>query len=977
MSDTGRVISTAIQFLDGFTKPSKEVINSMRKMGNEAVKAGKQIQNAGKSISNVGSTLTRSVTAPLLAVGAAAVKVSAEFEAQMSRVQAIAGASSSELKQLTDQAVDLGASSVYSAKEVAVGMENMASAGFSTKEIMASMSGMLNLAASSGEDLATSAEIAASTVRGFGLEAKETAHVADVLAKTAATTNAAVADTGDAMKYAAPVANALKISLEETAAAIGIMSNAGIKGSQAGTTIRGALTRLVKPTKQVYEGMDALGVKFFDNQGQMKSMSKIIEELRTSTKGLSDEEKNKALAQIFGTEALSGMLALVNSSPGEFDNLTKALKNSDGAAMEMANTMMDNTKGAIEQMKGSIETAGIKLGNILTPNVTLAAKKIGELADKFSKLTVGQQGTIVKIAVIAAAIGPVLLIFGKMVTTIGTCVRVFGTVTKVIANFGGIVGVIASPAGIIIGILIGISIAAILIIKNWDKAKGFLEKVGGWFKTAFEKSGFTVDQFKNKFLSIASSFSSIFGKIGGYIEGFSEIFNSKIRSEIVERMPQIKAAFEGAVKGALVIFDSLLSLVDKGAKKFDKLLTTVENVFKNNLIKKWCEDNKTALELAGVAVATITALIIAYNAAAIATATASGAQTIAIYAMYAADGVAAIAKGALAAATTIWTTVAGVATTVTSGLGAAVTFLTSPIALVIIAIGAAVAIGILLYKNWDKIKAKATELGQKLKSSFKEVQTFLANWGKSVTSAVKNAITNMITGAAATLKKLGTVFTSAFNKAANAVPALRIAFEIAKSYITNVISTIKGVIGGLKTIFSGITTFISGVFTGNWSKAWEGIRTIFKGVFQSLVALCKTPINAVISIINGAINGVNKMGIKVPDWVPLIGGNAFSINIPNIPMLYKGTDNWRGGAAVINDRKGEIVDLPKGSRVYPHDKSIQMARKEGAAGSGKSINITINKLADKLEVRNDNDIDKIAEAFANKLLKVSLNMGVT
>lgn len=118
------------------------------------------------------------------------------------------------------------------------------------------------------------------------------------------------------------------------------------------------------------------------------------------------------------------------------------------------------------------------------------------------------------------------------------------------------------------------------------------------------------------------------------------------------------------------------------------------------------------------------------------------------------------------------------------------------------------------------------------------------------------------------------------------------------------------------------------------------------------------------------------MGIKIPDWVPVIGGKGFSINIPTIPMLYKGTDNWRGGAAVINDRKGEIVDLPKGSRVYPHDKSVQMARKEGAANGSRSIVVTINKLADKLEVRNDGDIDKIADALARKLQKVSLNMGV-
>ena len=148
---------------------------------------------------------------------------------------------------------------------------------------------------------------------------------------------------------------------------------------------------------------------------------------------------------------------------------------------------------------------------------------------------------------------------------------------------------------------------------------------------------------------------------------------------------------------------------------------------------------------------------------------------------------------------------------------------------------------------------------------------------------------------------------------------------------------------------------------------------IFGGIFDTLAALIKAPINAVIGIINGAISGINKLGIDVPDWVPVIGGQKFGINIPPIPMLYKGTNNWQGGAAIIHDRGGEIVDLPKGSRVYPHDKSIEMARREGA---GSGIIINIQKLADKIEVRSDEDIDRIAEALAYKLKKVAFNTGM-
>jgi phage-related minor tail protein len=267
--------------------------NQMEELGNSATRAGEQIQNAGEkisgiggAISNVGNALTVGVTTPILAAATAAVSLGNDFEAQMSRVQAIAGATSTELEALTDQALQLGADTSFSASEVAQGMENLASAGFTVEEIMAAMSGMLDLAASSGADLATSSEIAASAIRGFGLDASDAAHVADVFAEASARTNAQTEDMGEAMKYVAPVASAMSQSLEETAAAIGIMSDAGIKGSQAGTSLRGALSRLAKPTQPVADKMDELGLSFYDAAGNMLPLNEMIEQLQDRFQGL-------------------------------------------------------------------------------------------------------------------------------------------------------------------------------------------------------------------------------------------------------------------------------------------------------------------------------------------------------------------------------------------------------------------------------------------------------------------------------------------------------------------------------------------------------------------------------------------------------------------------------------------------------------------------------------------------------------------
>lgn len=314
----------------------REIVNTENKLktlqsqSSKWSTAGKAIEEFGNKITNVsdkvdklGNTLTTGLTAPIIGLGTAAVATGNSFEAQMSRVQAIAGATGDELEQLTDQAIQLGAETSFSATEVAAGMENLASAGFTTNEIMEAMPGLLDLAASSGAELATSSEIAASAIRGFGLEASEAGHVADVFAEAAARTNAQTEDMGEAMKYVAPVAKTAKLSIEETAAAIGIMSDAGIKGSQAGTTLRGALVRIVKPTKPVKEAMEKLNVEFYKSDGTMKSLTEIIDDLSKHTQGLTDETKNQALAQIFGTEALSGMLALVNRRSRRFRRYDK------------------------------------------------------------------------------------------------------------------------------------------------------------------------------------------------------------------------------------------------------------------------------------------------------------------------------------------------------------------------------------------------------------------------------------------------------------------------------------------------------------------------------------------------------------------------------------------------------------------------------------------------------------------------------
>lgn len=350
-----------------------------------------------KGLSKLGNLTTKGLKATTAAItgtsialegiGLAAVKAGSDFEAQMSRVKAISGATGTEFEKLKSQAIQLGADTSFSAGQAAEGMENLAVAGFTTNEIMEAMPGLLDMAAASGEDLANSSEIAASTLRGFGLEAEEAGHVADVLAENANKTNSSVSETGEAMKYVAPLARAAGLSFEETAAAIGIMANAGIQGSQAGTTLRGAISRLSKPTDDMIDAMEELGISFYNSNGEMKSLGEQVGMLEGAFSGMTDEQKNNYLVTLYGQEALSGMLALINEGQGSLTELTKSYESCDGSAQKAADTMQDNLKGAIEELSGSAESLGIvfyeDVADSLKKTAETATESINNITDAF------------------------------------------------------------------------------------------------------------------------------------------------------------------------------------------------------------------------------------------------------------------------------------------------------------------------------------------------------------------------------------------------------------------------------------------------------------------------------------------------------------------------------------------------------------------------------------------------------------------
>ena len=353
--------------------------------------SGKVVMGFGDKLLNVTKVAALGGAAAVVGLGKKVYDVAGGFDQQMARVNAITDEVGVSYADLRKKAIDLGAQTAFSAKEAAAGMENMASAGFNTKEIYDSMQGVLALAAVSGGDVALAAENSASALRGFGLEASQAGHVADVFAQAAAKTNAEVADMGEAMKYIAPVAHSMGISLEETAAAVGILSDSGIKGSQAGTSLRGALSRLAKPTKAMHETMDALGLSFYDSNGNMKSLADQVGMLKNAFKGLTPEQQQNALVTLYGQESLSGMLALISAGPDKLRELTKSFEQSGGAADKMAQQMQNNLPSKIEQMFGALESVAIRIGDKLFPLVAPQIEKLTDWIDKtFSEVNIGK-----------------------------------------------------------------------------------------------------------------------------------------------------------------------------------------------------------------------------------------------------------------------------------------------------------------------------------------------------------------------------------------------------------------------------------------------------------------------------------------------------------------------------------------------------------------------------------------------------------
>ena len=386
--------------------------------------AGKKMEAFGDSVTSAGQKIMPASMA-VAGLGAAAVKTAADFDSGMSKVAAISGATGDDLDALRDKAREMGAKTKFSASEAASAMEYMAMAGWKTEDMLGGIEGIMSLAAASGEDLATTSDIVTDALTAFGLSAQDSGHFADILAAASSNANTNVRMMGETFKYCAPIAGALGFSAEDVAEAIGLMANAGIKSTQAGTALRTIMNNLSGEVKITGAALGEVTIATTNADGSMRDLSDILADCRGAFSQLSESERAQAAEALVGKNAMSGFLALMNAAPEDIEKLSTAIDNCDGTAAQMAETMQDNLAGQLTILKSQLEELAISFGEMLMPAIRAIVSKIQAFVDKLNGMSESQRKAILTIGLIVAALGPLLVIIGTLISKVGVAMQGF------------------------------------------------------------------------------------------------------------------------------------------------------------------------------------------------------------------------------------------------------------------------------------------------------------------------------------------------------------------------------------------------------------------------------------------------------------------------------------------------------------------------------------------------------------------------
>ena len=854
--------------------------DKVKKSQEELAKVNTALEQNNTSIRNTKTQLAGVIgTAAALgaAIYAGPVKKSRELEAQMSTVKAISNATTEDMTRLTDMAKHMGATTQFTAVEAGKALEYMAMAGWKTDQMLGGLPGIMNLAAASGEDLGQVSDIVTDALTAFNMTADQSGRFADVLAQASSNANTNVSMMGATFQKVAPVAGTLGYSVEDMSLGIGLMANASVKAETAGTSLKTALANMAKPTKQMQAYMDKYGISLTNADGSMKTFREVIDNLRSSLGGLSKTEKTAAATAIFGKESFAGMLAIVNASDADFKKVSDAVNNAAGAAERMAAIKLDNLEGDVTLLKSATDGLQTAIGDALLPTFRAGTQQLTKFVSNLTEFINANPELVRTIVKVTAGL---LTFKGAALTAKLGFLELKGgvlTIQKVMALFKG-----------------KTALAGVEAVGFAGKVKGVAKSVTGYFGGIGSAAGGVGRAFGQMFsgTKIGGAFSKIGGAAGGV---FSKLFSgmggvaTRAFTGVAGTITNILGKAGTAVAAGPL--GKIGSVIGKGFGKIGTMIAPLQKLG-GAILGPFSGILGKVLPVVGVISLIVAAVQILRD-------NLDKVREV-VERVFGKAGLD-VFNGIVDAITNIGDTIRNIFTD--GNLGGARQFL--------INLFGEEATGVIdgaitiLQTVWNILSGFIEFVNAYVRPIVEQIFSFIVG---TVLPQIAQAFAEWAPTIASILQGLAEVVSSI----ATAIMAvIQFLMPTIQSIIGVALETIKGVVSGALTAIKGLVDVFAGIFTGDWTRVWEGVKSIFSGVWNSLKSIASGVLNGIIGLVNGVISGLNKL--KIPDWVPCIGGK--DINIPLIPQFATGTDSTPD-TFIAGEQGAELITNAKNRSVF-------------------------------------------------------------